>query len=296
MSSPASPSSKRRKQAFEYEFDEEIAGELNLLENKIVTKHVMTKSNRGYQMNSLNALFDEWVAGCVKPYPVLDIGCAYGLHSLTACFRNKIPVVALDMEQIHLNYVQKHYEKEKQEDSPSLTTVLSSLPELNGIENESVSSILVAEVLHFLNGKELKQSFKRFYDVLIRDGTLCATASSTYVCDFNINREIIERRKKNGEEDPCYLVGEDVKRVLYDCRAAWEEKNPQFKLNDQVRETSDTPMFHLLSVVHLAQLAEDAGFVIKLIRQQKLEGYPQWITESHTRGKFSNVQLVAQKL
>ena len=244
--SAAAASRRKHQKRYVYNFDLEIAKACGLNEKAAIPSgHVMTNDNRGYQMQTLSPLYSNWVEGKMKDYPLLDIGCAFGMNTLTAVLRDNCNVIAVDMDEKHIKYCQMAYEKGKQLNTPLMKAVLSKLPDLENVENNSIGSILCAEVLHFLNGHELKQSFQRFYQVLVEGGTLNITCGSHYAFDWKKIRELVEKKKNGSNNDfdadfPAYITGEEMEEVLYKYRDQWEKEHlkPEEIIPDDVKKAS----------------------------------------------------------
>jgi len=279
---------------YEYVFDKDIAEQVGVIKStNSDMKQVATNNNRGYQMGTVNPLFHEWVKGYVNNLPIMDIGCAFGINTFSAAYGENIPnVIAVDMADIHLKYVDAYQQQQQQQSrNVKVDTILSQLPLLEGVNENSVSSILCGEVIHFLKGDELPIAFKRFYDVLCTNGTLCVTCGSTNAFSHSVPyiRELILERKLQNHPYPGYLDGElfqECVKKTHDYR----KKHGQV-ISEDVAKVSDAPFLHLFTVTQIAGFAEEAGFQVKFIRQCEHAGYPNVIKNS-----LANIQMVAIKV
>jgi len=266
---------------FRYRFDSTLfhgAQELN-------GKQVQTVNKRGVQMSTVSPLFDIWVKN-YKPGTLLaDVGTAYGINTLTAINNYNITdALIVDMTQEHLDYVFKHHAKHSKNKNTSLQSALTKLPELNGVEKESVSSLLCAEVIHFLNGKEVTLAFQRFHDVLIPGGALVLTCCSTRAMEDNFPAysEAIKDQKKNGVEFYGYIDKVKYAKIL---ESAWENSGDEFN------EHSRPDLLHAFDIQTLTRIAENTGFVVELIGMKSHPGYPKI-----AKGPYANVQAVFRKI
>ncbi len=287
----------RMNKIFEYQFDCEIAHDVGIVDgSKLTAGHVVTQNNRGYQMSTTNPLYYDWINAGKESglkHPIIDIGCAFGVNTLSASFNNDIPVViALDMTQKHLDYVQKAHETYShlgyRNSDGKIKTILDSLPFIANVENESVSSILCAEVIYFLNGQEVTIAFKRFYDILIKGGHLHLSCVSAYAIKEGIDiRELINERKKSdpNNEWPGYFNGDQVKLMSKTVASKWKD------MDESIIPLSEVAMIHHFTASQIAMVAENAGFIVKSIKTTRHSGYPPAIAS-----EYSSVQLIAIKL
>lgn len=77
-------------------------------------------------------------------------------------------VIAAEKIAKRLNTVDRAEKGSASGASPSfghIRGVVSQLPKLDGVEKESVSSLLCAEVIHFLDPEEMRQALKRMFEV-----------------------------------------------------------------------------------------------------------------------------------
>jgi SAM-dependent methyltransferase len=127
----------------------------------------------------------------------LDIGCAYGLHTIDA-IKGGARVVANDLDKRHLQILRKNLPKEL---SLNLRTRVGPFQNLS-LPANSIGTILASNVLHFMDVPELERSIKKMYRTLKSGGKayigVCAHNS---IMDAKV-REEVYRRKASGEKYP----------------------------------------------------------------------------------------------
>jgi ubiquinone/menaquinone biosynthesis C-methylase UbiE len=294
---------------YKYEFDVEVAHEVGVLDGALLSSgQVATQNNRGYQMQGINPLFQSWIQQDRHQQqqqhqqqqnknemllPIMDIGCAFGSHTFNALYNCKVPhVIAVDMTRKHLDYISNVHKKHP---IGKLDVIENSLPLLKGIPSESVSSILCAEVIHFLTGDELPIAFKRMYDILAKNGHLQLTCLSVYCYQEHapeLFEYYFEHKRKNPENKwPGFLIGDEFKMLqAKTLKRTMNDKSGE-AINDDVLTNSAPPFIHVFTPVQVASLADDAGFVVESIRLGRHEGYPELV-----QGARSNLQMIATKL
>jgi len=265
---------------FTYRFD---AGLTNT--EQLEGKQVATQNHRGVQMSTVSPLFKVWVANYKPGTFLADLGTAYGINMLNAINNYDIKdALAIDMTQEHLDYVAKHHEKHSKNKSTNLRFALGKLPELENVEDGTISSLLVAEVIHFLTPDEVRLAFKRFHDVLCEGGAVVITCVSTKAMT-KTNPEYarqIEKQKRNGVEFYGYINKEDFTAVLETlCN----------NNGDSLNEASMPDLLHAFDCSLLSKLAEEAGFVVEQIGMTSHPGYP-----AIAKGPYANLQAVFRKV
>lgn len=290
-------SSKSKSSKYEYHFDPIIAHQSGIIDgSNLKSGHVVTQNNRGYQMSTLSPLYNNWINHKeLNNFPIMDIGCAFGVNTLSALFKDNIPhVIAVDMTQSHLDYIKQAHKTYINEgygykQNSKVDTFIGILPQLEGFKDETISSILCAEVIHFLNGNELPIAFQRFYDVLIKGGELnltCASANAYTKDGIDIKKAVDERKKIDPNNKwPGYFDGDDLKQFLKQVHSKWDAPS------DEVARASDPSMLHFFTASQIAQLAENAGFLVKSILTGRHNGHPTAVLSD-----YSSIQLIAVKL
>uniref|UniRef100_A0A7S2RR34 Methyltransferase type 12 domain-containing protein n=1 Tax=Mucochytrium quahogii TaxID=96639 RepID=A0A7S2RR34_9STRA len=169
-----------------------------------------TGNKMGFQMATISPVYRDWVNGDDGSNPIADVGCAFGINSIAAAQAGH-QVVAVDMtDENFANIEQEIAAKGIQE---KVCTRLGALPDdLSALENGYYSSILVAEVLHFLRGSEIKPALDTLSEKLVPGGTLAMTVVSRRKFLDSLGgpvKERIEQRMEAGEKYPGELENYD---------------------------------------------------------------------------------------
>eukprot|EP01134_Creolimax_fragrantissima_P005802 CFRG5802T1 len=241
-----------------------------------------TVNNTGFQMSTPSTLVDEWIEGYDGKLPLLDIGSAYGINTFKAAMA-KADVVAIDMTENQLEYIREAWEATPHDpDCGKVKVMYGRLPELDiKDKNLKASAILCAEVLHFLEGKELAPAFARMYELLKPGGLLAVTACGIDFFDVkgfaNHKASYIEKKAKNmpwpGESHLTRIVG---------------------SLQESEMPSSSCPRFiHLFEPEQLRQVAEENGFIVELCQHAHHAGLPA--VAQAVGGSKLHIQLLARR-
>jgi SAM-dependent methyltransferase len=184
--------------------------------------------------------------------PVLDIGAAYGITTISALEKGAF-VVANDIDERHLDIL-------KSKIPPSLLKNLELIPgkfpsDLDFPENH-FSAILASRVLHFLHPNLMKQSISVIYKWLKPGGKFFYLGTTPYYGTFKKFLPQYLKNKQEGREWPGFV--EDV--PFYAPERC--QNLPSF--------------YHLIDDELLTQLLVEVGFKIeKMSYVPAQEGHPQ---------------------
>jgi 2-polyprenyl-3-methyl-5-hydroxy-6-metoxy-1,4-benzoquinol methylase len=164
-------------------------------------KLIPTLNNHGWMVTSNVEPVPAFIQTAAKsPLWSLDIGCAYGIHTLAA-LDGGAKMVALDLEQQHLDILRSQTPAEKQD---KLTTVCGAFPQVE-LPHAPYAAILACRVLHFLDGPTLQLAARTMFDLLAPNGMAYVRTMSPYL---GINQKILpeyEERKARGERFPGWM-------------------------------------------------------------------------------------------
>jgi SAM-dependent methyltransferase len=132
----------------------------------------------------------------------LDIGCAYGLHTLEA-IKSGARVVANDLDPRHLQILQQQLPNELSLNLRVRTGAFQSV----SLPASSIGCILAGYVLHFLDGRTLDRVIKKMHRVLRNGGKVYANVWSPYIKPLQDLIPEFERRKAANERWPGYFKG-----------------------------------------------------------------------------------------
>eukprot|EP01134_Creolimax_fragrantissima_P005803 CFRG5803T1 len=264
---------------YSYTVKHEIAEKYGI--NVLPDGQIATVNNRGFQMSTPSTLVDEWIKAYDGKLPLLDIGSAYGINTFKAAMA-KADVVAIDMAENQLAYIKEAWEATPHDpDCGKVKVMHGRLPELDiKDKNLKASAILCAEVLHFLEGKELAPAFKRMYELLKPGGMLTLTT-----CGI----------------DTLNIEGfDDIKQIFLDRKAnnvAWPGEvgfDGQHRLStDQVPNSCRPTLIHILEPEQLRRVAEENGFTVELCQYAHHPGLPKFARDAD-EGRI-HIQLLARR-
>ena len=246
---------------------------------------IPTRNKKGMQMASLSPLFDAWISASKMNYPILDLGVAYGINSLEATAKG-LDVIGLDMDEEQFDFIRDSYLSQKKSNTCVGTLHLKKgcLPDQCPIEDQSISSILVAEVVHFLPGKLIKKAFQNMYDMLIPDGRICLTCMNYKVAELSSDGKIwLEAYHKAIEDGKPVWPGEISEELL--TKMQRDDIDPL-----QAHSDAKPNFMHLFHIAQIKKLAEEVGFKIESLKVENHPGYPR-IYQSQE----ANIQLIAKK-
>jgi SAM-dependent methyltransferase len=179
------------------EFLELTATMLNFC-SEIDSGLIPTLNKMGYMTTFLDPYSEKFIqysANCRQP--VLEIGSAYGIATLKA-LDNGATVVSNDLDPRHLQILKSKCPKEAH---GRLTLVAGKFPEVT-LSSNYFDAILTVRVLHFLDGKTLRNFLSRCYDLLTINGKLFVVVDTPYLKDWQNFIKVFEQRVKNNSEWP----------------------------------------------------------------------------------------------
>ena len=262
-------------------FSETILKKHDIVRNK--SDCLSTKNAKGAQLATTTPVLQDWLKAYDGEHPLLDIGCAYGINTMEA-LKFGIPTVALDTHQTHLDVVREVADECAYK---TLTCLLGSLPYDIPVPDESLSGILVSEVLHFLTGEEITLSLNCLFGKLKKGGTIALSTASIYsLC--GIDDAFVEKffeEKGKGVKWPGQY--EDFDRTAAPKFAKAAKKRGY----DFYDKAAITTFGNLCVLSQITDELEKAGFEIILAKEAEHPGYPAGV---HLTPK-GNIQVVARK-
>jgi SAM-dependent methyltransferase len=233
----------------------------------------------------------------------VDIGSGLGTNVLAA-LRHGARVIAVDMSDEHLAEIRAKAAA-LDSDAPGVTagetaekrleTRWGRLPDQVPLSPRSVSGILCAQVLHFLNPDGVRASFQRFSECLAPGGVLVVLACGHYQKLCSLIPGKIAAIDAATLRDPAGSHGcvtrEEMKPMTEAIRAVLPEE-----LHPAVLK--DTTEFQTFSPQHLETVAQAVGLEVEVAEfcDGRLSNYPVFLYEEKVedRGR-EQVLLIARK-
>jgi len=224
---------------------------------------VPTLNKYGFMLTTIDEFVQQFVAfGPTAPGPLLDVGAAYGIATLSAVANGAREVYANDLDERHLQIL---LSKLAEQDRSKLKVVPGRFPEDLSFPEESLGAILIARVLHFFPGPKIEEAIRTAYKWLHQGGKIFITAETPYLRPWLKLIPVYEERKKKGDMWP----GTVEDSALY--------QDPRYLVNH--------PKFmHFLDPDVLRRVVEGAGFRVE---KANTFGRPDWSAEYQLEGRES---------
>jgi SAM-dependent methyltransferase len=204
---------------------------------------IPTINKMGYMMQESDPYRDAFIEYAkTAQAPLLDIGAAYGIATIAA-IKNGATVIANDLEPVHLEILQQEI---PQYLKSQLRCYLGHFPSETSFESESLSGVLIAQVMHFLTGNDITEGLNKIYQWLKPGGKIFVVTASPYMKMVQKNIPIYEQKKALGNPWPG---------LIFDMHNYYSSRH-----NNQI------PNFlHFMDQDILNKVVTEAGFVIEKI-------------------------------
>ncbi len=193
-------------------------------------------------------------------YPIVDIGCGYGVSSLAA-LKTGAKVIAIDLAVEHLEVLQKNTPEALKN---NLTVQVSSFPEAFDFPDSSISAVHASMILHFLSGEQILDGLKKIYASLKPGGKLFIANMTPYLGLYDhaaLSQEYNNRLAK-GEKWPGY-----IDQIRF-AKESWKKQLP--------------PYAYFFKIEDAVKLVSQVGFEIEKVYYYSLKNIPD---EYKTNGK-----------
>lgn len=218
-------------------------------------RRVPTRNRMGWASRHLNPISEEFVRFCAGglTLPVLDIGAGLGTATLPALAAGA-RVIANDLDPTHLSEIQR---ATPEPDRDRLTLLEGAFPRLQ-IADHSLAAAHASSVLHFLNGKQIEEGFRRLARCIVPGGRVFIQAATPYQQPFTPFLEEYQRRIAADKKWPGWIV-----KLSHYC---------------QHRQVGQMPKsIHLLDETVLARAAEQAGLIVERVWLYQRDDLPESI-------------------
>lgn len=251
-----------------------------------------TNNKTGFMFHRIDESASYWLNSLPhSPNPLVDLGSAYGVHTLHALKAGR-DVIAVDMDEVHIAGLQERVDEYLA--SPAAQTrpgpgrlvraTVAKLPQSGVCDDESVAGVLLSEMLHFLKPGEPLPLLKDIYRWLEPGGCLVATVSASVpanVATFSGKAGYVLRDGRTAVEADK-LISSASGQELMEMAPAFMElpASAPFRI-------AACGHLYLMSAKELKAFAKQAGFQIERCSD---------ITQNKYPGKEGNaVLLVARK-
>ncbi len=163
---------------------------------------VKTLNNMGYMTTCLDEFSREFVQfAAIAPGPVLDVGAAYGVATLSA-LNAGATVIANDIDERHLNMLMGRVDPELWDRVELLSGDFPELP----INSSSLGAALVCRVLHFFEGERVERSAEALFGWLKPGGKVFIVTETPFVGTLRKFADEYARRKQHGDPWPGLIT------------------------------------------------------------------------------------------
>lgn len=177
---------------------------------------IRTENAMGFMTLELSPAAKQFVADAAKAkQPMLDIGSAYG-SAVFPALENGATVIACDMSNVHLNFIS--------DNTPAglkshLILKHATFPKDLDFEAQSLSGILMSQILHFLDGETLELGLHKCFQWLEKGGRIYIVVITPFLSRYILFLDEFNERLAQGESwpgamNPRLVVKEDHKNQL----------------------------------------------------------------------------------
>ena len=232
-----------------------------------------TENDRGLMFSTPLDSFDHWISSLPHSHlPLLDLGCAYGANTFHA-MRAGRDVIASDMDPKHLEVLQERVKELTQDDHYKpmgrlIDTKEMTLPCSDGMEEKSVSGILLSEVLHFFRPGEPEEIMKDAYKWLDVGGVLVVTSVSLYAIDHPMVKSTFQLDGGHSSEEVKEIMKAADEKAMTITKKDMERIPPLYMVKTSLgpadfrKNLPYVGNLLLLSIANLSLMAREAGFEV----------------------------------
>ena len=202
---------------------------------------IPTMNKFGSMLTKVIEPIDQFIEEAARsPHWCLDIGSAYGIHTLAA-IEAGAKMVALDLDPRHLEILRSQVPADKQD---RVRTVLGAFPDAD-LPSAEFGAILACRVLHFLDGPTLEVAARKLLDLLVPGGKVYIRAMTPYSNTFKRVIPTYEARRAKGDRWPGFII------------------NPADYIDDEEERANCNSQAHFLDPDVFARTFIAAGFIIE---------------------------------
>lgn len=177
-----------------------------LLHHK-VDNVVPTMNKKGFMCNNIYPITEEFISRAASVEGAhLEIGSAYGNIAIEALKRGCKNYIANDLDIRHLKILSRIMQESYSNLIDHLKIIHGSYPNEVKLEAESIDSILISRVLHFLSPEKIFAVVKDMHRILRPGGKIYALCISPYNTGIKDFIPVFEESKRKGEKYPGYTT------------------------------------------------------------------------------------------
>ena len=203
---------------------------------------IPTKNQTGFMMTTMEGaspLFVDAAAECDGV--IVDLACAYGVATQAVLRGSKASVIAMDLEQQHLDVLVQAISTEEKK---RLRCFQCHFPTDFNLAKDSVDLLHCSHMFHFLTGEEIQDGLKKILLALKPGGQMFLNTVTPFFKPVSGALSAYQARKQAGENWPG---------VLTNLQALVSKED-----SDKV-----PPFLHVFEIEDFVPLVEAAGFKIE---------------------------------
>lgn len=151
--------------------------------------------------------------------PLLDIGAAYGVATRAALLADNARVTACDIYPGHLHILEQSVPEKWR---GRLRTTKKRFPNQLSFKENSLSSILMANLLNYLKPDEVELGLKKAFEWLEPEGTLWISVLTPFFPTYQELENLYDDNVEKGERFPCQFNPHDI------SNKPWSRLSPEY--------------------------------------------------------------------
>lgn len=221
-----------------------------LLHHK-VDNVVPTMNKKGFMCNNIYSITEEFIFQAASGEGAhLEIGSAYGNIAIEALQRGCKNYIANDLDIRHLKILSRIMQESHSNLIDYLKIIHGAYPNEVELESESIDSILISRVLHFLSPEQIFEVVNDMRRILKPGGKIYALCISPYNTGIQKFIPVFEEAKKRGEKYPGYTTEK------------WKYMDEKI-IDKETKESLELNIFNFFDLDSYPEYFNDKDFKIK---------------------------------
>lgn len=167
--------------------------------SEAVEGRIATKNQMGFMFTEINGASPTFIEYSKQCQSVADIGCAYGIATLSVLEQSPCKVLAFDLSSEHLEILQSSATSDQKQ---RLTVQTGHFPEDFNVVDNSLDAIHSSFMLHFLTGDQTEIGLRKCLQALKPGGKIFLNVASVYFKPFTGVITLYEKNKQQGKKWP----------------------------------------------------------------------------------------------